>query len=471
MFTNDINQRLGEIDADLETLAGLTDPTEDDAARAEALKTEAAELRQARLESQERAQRIADAHRAAKEEGRAIAGASFQTLKKVDPFDHDARSLTDQEARDAARSILDRSESRHLSDDSKTKADWLIESLDSRMARWTLASSRPEYRSAFGKYITGRTHLLTNDERMAVERVDQEARTSLALADANGGYAVPALLDPSVIYTGNGNVNPIRQLARVETGMDDTWRGVTSAGVTASWDGEGTEVSDDGTTFGQPSVVAYKGQAFVSFSVEIEGDWAGLASSVGELFAIAKDDLETAAFATGDGSGKPTGIITALVANSTTVASNILPDTDGALYPDDVYDMFSALPPRYRPNASWMAEINAINEIRARGDDRLGQQTVNLAAGYDLSWLGKGVYENSGFPAFTGTTGVANIMVVGDFRQAYLVYDRVGARIETVQHLFNTSNNLPMGKRGLIYWFRTGGNAINPNAARLLRNT
>jgi HK97 family phage major capsid protein len=129
------------------------------------------------------------------------------------------------------------------------------------------------------------------------------------------------------------------------------------------------------------------------------------------------------------------------------------------------------LPPRYRPGATWQSEIAAINEVRSRGDDKLGNQTVNLAAGYDLQWLGKPVYENSGFPAFSGTTGVANILVVGDMRQAYVIFDRVGSRVELIPHLFNTSNNLPMGKRGLVYWFRTGGNVVNANAARLLRNT
>lgn len=470
MYLNDINARLGEIDAELEAIAALTDPTEDDAARAEALTSEIEELRQARQEAQERAVRIAEAHRKAKEEGRQVAGSSFHVMKKVEPYDADARNMSDGEARDAARAILDRPEARHVSDAGKEKAHSLINTMDSRLARWAVSTSRPEYRSAFAKYLAGRENLLTNDERRAVEAVDFESRTYMGLTGANGGYAVPMLLDPSVIYTGDGTANPIRQISRVVTGISNKWEGLATSGISASWDQEGAVVSDDSPDdFSRPTVEAHKGQAFVAFSVELEGDWTGLATEVGMLFAEAKDELETSAFATGSGSNQPTGIITALVAASGSVA-NVQPGTDGELHADDIRNLFGKLGPRYRQNASWVMSLDTLNEIRALGDDKLSNQTVDLTAGYNFSILGRPVYEDSGFPDFTGTTGVANIMVVGDFRN-YVVFDRVGARVEAVQHVFDPSTGRPTGQRGLVYWFRTGANVVNPNAFRLLRNT
>jgi HK97 family phage major capsid protein len=468
MFLNDINARIGELDAELEGIAALTDPTDDDVARTETILAERDELRQKGVAAAERTQRIAAAHAQAKAEGRTIAGAApFQVMQKVDPYSADTRMMNNGEVRDAARAILDRPEARHLPADSKEKADGLIQKLDTRLARYTIATSVPAYRSAFAKYISGKEMLLSNEERQAVQMADYESRTALALADSNGGYAVPALLDPSVIYTGNGTANPMRQISRIVTGMDDTWRGVSSSGITASWDAEAAEVSDDGPAFGQPTVVAYKGQAFVPFSVEIDGDWGGLSASIGELFAEAKDSLETTAFATGS-SSQPQGIITALVAGSGTIA-NVAPDTDGALYSADVYDLFAALPPRYRSNASWVMSLDAQNAVRALGDDKLGNFTVDLKAGYNFQLLGRPVYEQSAFPDFTGTTGVANIMVVGDFRN-YVIFDRVGSRVELIPHLFHTDTNLPRGQRGLIYWFRTGADSVNDNAFRLLRN-
>jgi HK97 family phage major capsid protein len=461
---NDINARVGELDIELEGIAALTDPTDQDVARTEAIVAERAVLIEEHAAAVARQARIAEAHQAAKAEGRAIAGSSFQHMQKVQPYEVDSRLLNSTEARDASRAILDRPEARHLQPEQKEKADRLIQTLDTRMAHYTLATMRPEYRSAFGKYAAGREALLTNDERRAV--IDVESRAALALADANGGYAVPALIDPSVIYTGNGSVNPMRQISRVVTGMDDTWRGVTSAGITASWDNEAAEVSDDSPTLGQPTVVAVKGQAFVQFSVEIEGDWGGLSTEMAEQFAIAKDDLEVTAHATGS---TPVGIITALVAGSGTIA-NVNPTTDALLGAVDVRALFAALPPRYRANATWLMSLDAMNEVRGLGDDKLGNQTVDLRAPYDFPLLGKPVYEHSGFPDFSGTTGPANIMVVGDFRN-YVIFDRVGSRLEAVPHLFHTSNNLPKGQRGLVFWWRTGADSVNDNAFRLLRNT
>jgi HK97 family phage major capsid protein len=390
-----------------------------------------------------------------------------QVMKKVDPYETDLRYMDAGEQRDAARAILDRPEARHLAPEQKEKADGLIGALGSRMAEHTVSTSRPAYRSAYVKYVSGREHLLTNEERMAVQAVD-ESRTALALADANGGYAVPALLDPAVIFTGSGVANPMRQVARIVTGMDDTWRGVTSAGITASWDSETIEVSDDGPTLGQATVVSRKASAFVPFSVEIEGDWAGLAAEMAVLFGEAKDTLETAGFATGSGSAdNPNGILVDLFAASGTVG--VLPTTDGAFGAIDVRALFGSLGPRYRPQASFMSSIDVMNEVR--GFDTSGglsNQTVNLTQPYSFNVLGRPYYENSGFPDFSGTTGAANILVVGDFKN-YVIFDRVGSRVEFLPHLLG-SNRRPSGSRGLWFWWRVGGKTVNTNAFRLLLN-
>lgn len=464
MFLNDINERLGAIDAELEVLRALPDPTEEDATRTESLATEVLALREERTRSEERTARILAAADKAKTEGTTIRGLSFEYMKKADPYDVDVRMLDADQVRDASFAVLDRSEARHLDADQKAHALKVISAGGSRVARLVLATSRPEYRRAWAKISTGRVDMLTPDEA----RASSEARTALALADANGGYAVPALLDPSVIYTGNGTANPMRQVSRIVTGMDDTWRGVTSAGITASWDSEGIQVSDDGPTLGTVSVVSHKASAFVPFSVEIEGDWAGLASEMGILFAESKDVLETAAFATGSGAAdNPTGILTDLFAASATVG--VLPTTDGAFGAIDVRAVFGALGPRYRPNATFMSSIDAMNEVR--GFDTTGglsNQTVNLSAPYDFAVLGRQYLENSGFPDFTGTTGASNILVVGDFRN-YVIFDRVGSHVELVP-LVMGANGRPTGQRGLYYWWRVGGKCVNTSAFRLLLN-
>jgi len=464
MLINDIEARIGEIGAELEVLASLADPTDEDLARAQELLEENGQLRQDKIAAGERIQKITEAHALAKAEGRDTAGSPFQQMKKVQPYETDLRMLDAEGLRGASRSILGQEEARHLTTPQRDQVDKLIGRMDPRVSKLIITTSRPEYRSAFTKYIAGDGDLMTNQERMAVG----EVRASYTLADAAGGFAVPALLDPSIILTSDGSVNPIRQVARVVTGIDDTWRGVSSAGITASWDSEGIEASDDGVAIAQPTVVSHKAQAFLSFTVEIEGDWSGFAEEASMLFADAKDTLETAAFATGPGDvDTPTGILTALFAASATVG--VLPTTDGSFGAVDVRNIFGQLPARWRPNASWMSSIDVMNEVR--GFDTTGglsNQTVDLTAPYSFALLGKPYYENSGFPAFSGTTGAANILVVGDFRQ-FVVFDRVGSRVELVPHLLG-SNRIPNGKRGLIFWWRVGSNVTAAGAFRLLLN-
>lgn len=464
MLINDINARLGEIDAELEALAALTDPTADDVARSEALITEAEERRNERIQAKERMERIAAAHTTAREQNRDIGGSPFQIMTKVDPYATDLRMMEPDQLKDSARSILERSEARHLNADQKQHTDALIGRHDGRVSKLIIATSRPEYRSAFAKYVSGNGDLLTNDERRAAA----EARTALALADANGGYAVPALLDPSVIFTGDGVANPMRQVARIVTGMDDTWRGVTSAGITASWDSETIEVGDDGPTLGQATVVSHKASAFVPFSVEIEGDWAGLAAEMAMLFAEAKDSLETSGFATGSGNvDTPSGILTDLFAASST--AGVLPTTDGQFGAVDVRNLFGSLGARYRAQASFMSSIDVMNEVR--GFDTSGglsNQTVDLTAPYNFQVLGRPYYENSGFPTFTGTTGAANILVVGDFRN-YVIFDRIGSRVEFIPHMLGSTRR-PNGQRGLYFWWRVGAKTVNTAGFKLLLN-
>ena len=378
----------------------------------------------------------------------------------------DVRFLGAAELKDHALRTLDnKSAAGHLSASSLAKAEGLVRSLGEQHNRHMVATMRPEYRSAFAKYTAGRENSLTAEELKAVDEV-RAASTS----DANGGYAIPELLDPAVILTNDGVVDPIRSISRVVTGMSDKWEGINSAGVTASWDAEGAEVSDDAPTLARPTITAYKGQAFIPFSVEIGGDWESLATEAVRMFADAKSRLEGTAFATGNGSSAPKGIITALDA---TTYAEVTPTTDGSFGAVDLFKVFNALPPRFRPNASFMMNLDVMNEIRTFSSSSNGTYyTVDLTEGYGFRVLGRPAYENSNFAEFTGTTGASNILVVGDFSN-YVVYDRVGSTLEYIPHLFSTGSGRPTGQRGWIMWFRTGADmvtsATNPGF-RLLQN-
>jgi HK97 family phage major capsid protein len=61
---------------------------------------------------------------------------------------------------------------------------------------------------------------------------------------SSGGFAIPITIDPSVILTGSGALNPVREVARVLTVGTREWRGVSSDGVTAGYVAEAVEATD-----------------------------------------------------------------------------------------------------------------------------------------------------------------------------------------------------------------------------------
>jgi HK97 family phage major capsid protein len=129
-----------------------------------------------------------------------------------------------------------------------------------QFARHILATGSPTYRKAFGKALGGAP--LTAEESRA-----------MSLTSASGGYAVPVTLDPTIIPTSNGAVNPWRAISRVEQITGNTWNGVSAGAVVASRDLEFEEVSDDSPTLAQPTATVTKAQAFIPFSIEVGQDW------------------------------------------------------------------------------------------------------------------------------------------------------------------------------------------------------
>jgi len=117
-------------------------------------------------------------------------------------------------------------------------------------ARYIDAVSNPHYERAFFKRVTRPDTAqfeMTPDEGEAMRLVAQvEAERAMSVGTTTaGGFGVPFTLDPSIMLSSDGSVNPLRQLATVTPITTTDWRGITSAGVTASFDSEAQEVSDD----------------------------------------------------------------------------------------------------------------------------------------------------------------------------------------------------------------------------------
>lgn len=377
-----------------------------------------------------------------------------------DPWDMRSISIMASRADIQARAITAIETLKHMPDENRARAVDLIETVDTRrgsLARHCLATGSPTYREAFLRAIFGQP--MTNEHVVAIE----EARAA-SLTDAAGGYAVPFTLDPTVIYTGDGATNPFRGRAREVNIVTDKWHGVTSAGVTASWDGEAEEASDDTPTLAQPEITPHKLQMWVPYTVEIEGDWQQLEAEIRMLMAIERDEKEAAAFAVGlgDASNQPEGVVTALSGGSYEIQTA----GSGAFAVADVYSLRNALPARYRGRASWIAEQTIYSLVR-RFDTTGGADLWTTLGGGDPDRLiGRPALESSEMA--TAVSAGNDIMVYGDLMQGYTIVNRVGMTVENVPHVFGTQNNRPTGQRGILAWLRVGGAVVNDNALRLL---
>ena len=391
-------------------------------------------------------------------------------IQRVDTEVADVRYLKPGEARDKALAVLEGA-GKHLEAGAGDKVDRLLRSRDANVdgahiARRLLVTENDDYRSAFVKLTTQAQPALTSDEARAVSAWNEFR--AMSSTDANGGFGVPVLIDPSIILTAQGSLNPFRAISRVETITTDEWKGVSSAGVSWSYDAEGSEVSDDAPTLAQPSVPVYTARGFIPYSIEIGQDYPGFAAEMARLLAEGYDELQAQAFATGSGSGQPTGIITALDANTNVEVKLTTAGTfDGA----QINKVWAALPDRYKANATFVMSHNVGNAIATFGNgNNLSFVTVDLTGVVSTIRTRPAAF-SSYFPDVpTSTTAAGNVLAVGDFRN-YVIAERAGMEVELVPHLFGTTNGRPTGQRGWFAYARHGADSVNDLGFRLLVNT
>lgn len=392
-----------------------------------------------------------------------------QVLRRDDPYQlletHGFHIQDPRQRRRAMETGLLRALENKIPDDGDTQrhVERLIKR-HSKNSEWVLnllARSHDDYESAWGKLINGNI-LLTPEEIRAAVAVG---------TNTQGGYLVPTHLDPTLIITNSGSSNIIRSISKVVTlsqAQGRTWNGVSTAGVTASWDGELVEVSDDTPGFTQPTVPTYMAQSLVQASILAEEDIAGLAGDILELFADARDRLEGAAHATGSGVGQPTGIFTALDANTNVEIISTTAATIGLV---DIHSVYRQVPVRWRKRSTWLANPLYTLAVKALGTALSASYSGDLTDPTASRWLGRPVVESDDAPTTQTTTANDNEIVLGDFGSSFLIVDKPGSfSVEFIPHLFNTANNLPDGRRGWYAHWRNGSDSINDVAFRLLQD-
>lgn len=392
-----------------------------------------------------------------------------QVMSRVDPWAHD--TLTP--VRDKALAAIDRTGIDSRSGDRVVAAvEEEARYGDRELSERMVAASSPDYRSAFTKLVALGMRMgepaafaaMTEAERGAVGAA---MRASMQVgSNPLGGYLVPTHLDPTIILTNSGWTNPLREIARVITlTSGNVWNGVTSAGVSASYDTELAEVSDDTPNdLGRIQVPVHMARAFVQFSLEMEqDDPAGVVEQMAVLFADAKGNLESSKFSTGSGTNEPTGLWTALDANTNVEITSTTAASIGTV---DLHSLYRQVPVRWRRRASWLMNPVYALSIKSLGTAVSASFTGDLTKAPAEYILDRPVVQDDYAPSTQTTTSLDPEVVFGDFTQ-FAIVDKIGMNVELLPTMLG-SNRRPVGARGLFAYWRNGSDTMVDNAFRLL---
>jgi len=314
------------------------------------------------------------------------------------------------------------------------------------IARHMLLTGSEDYQEAFRAY-------LENPEENA-------QRAALSLTNANGGYLLPFVLDPTIVLTNTGSANPWRRISNVKTTTSNTWNGVNSAGVNAAWLSEGGTVTDNSPTVANIVVTPAKAAAWVFGSYEVLED-TDFGQQLPGLLADAKDRLEENAFSVAGGSYPGTGAVT----GATTVVTTA---TTLVIAVGDVYATQGALPPRFRnaPGCSWVANVAIINAFRQLDTAGGSSFWTNLGKGQPETLLGAPIYESSSMSA---TKSVGSLEAIfGDFGQ-FIIVDRVGVSMVYEPLVKGSGSQFPSGQAGWFMFWRVGSALSTVNAFRVMK--
>lgn len=361
------------------------------------------------------------------------------------------------------------------------RAEELLLTVDNsgrELAKRMLLTGGDDYERAFTKVLRhGSDAWCTQEERQALLRAQH---LGVGGSDTGGGYAVPFQLDPTVMLTSAGVVNPIRELARVETIVGKEWQGVTSSGTSVSRGAETDVAPDASFTLAQPTLRTNRVQGYTVFSIEIDLSWSALRSEITRMLVDAKGQEENS-FITGNGSGTaPGGVNGSLPGTTAAGASDVeLAVAASGVTALDLYNLEEALDARWEGNASWLAHKSFYNKVRQLATDGTGGSmnnlfSENLANATPRRLLDYPTYRSTAMPSVASATAdsdgfgaPAGLAIFGDFKQ-FLIVDRIGMSVEMVPTVLDPTTGRPTGQRGVYTYWMNNSKILIPNAFRRL---
>ncbi|MBE7727949.1 MAG: phage major capsid protein [Enterocloster citroniae] len=275
--------------------------------------------------------------------------------------------------------------------------------------------------------------------------------------DSEGGYLVPDEYERTLVEALEEE-NVFRQMAKViQTSSGDRKIPVVASKGTASWIDEEGAFPESDDSFGQVSIGAYKLGTMIKVSEELLNDSVfDLQSYISREFARRIGAKEEEAFFTGNGTGKPLGILAATGGAETGVTAA----SATAVTADELIDLFYSLKSPYRKKSVWVLNDSTIKSIRKLKDTN-GQYLwqPSLVAGTPDTILGRPVKTSAYMPAIAAG---AKSIAFGDFSY-YWIADRQGRSFKRLNELFAAT-----GQVGFLASQRVDGRLILAEAVKVL---
>lgn len=275
--------------------------------------------------------------------------------------------------------------------------------------------------------------------------------------DSEGGYLVPDEYERTLVEALEEE-NVLRQLAKViRTSSGDRKIPVVATKGTASWIDEEGAYTESDDSFGQVSIGAYKVGTMIKVSEELLNDSVfDLESYIAKEFARRIGAKEEEAFFTGDGSGKPLGVLAATGGAETGVTAA----SSTAITADELMDLFYSLKSPYRKKAVWVLNDSTIKAVR-KLKDSTGQYLwqPSLMAGTPDTLLGRPVKTSTYMPVIAAG---AKTIAFGDFSY-YWIADRQGRSFKRLNELYAAN-----GQVGFLGSQRVDGKLVLSEAVKIL---
>ena len=276
-------------------------------------------------------------------------------------------------------------------------------------------------------------------------------------ADTEGGYLVPDEYEHTLVEALEEE-NIFRPLAHViRTASGERKIPVVSSKGTADWIEEGGAFPETTDTFGQVTLGSFKLGTTIKISEELLNDSVfDLENYIAREFARRIGSKEEEAFFTGDGSGKPLGLLADKGGAEVGVTAAAT-----AITADELLDLYFSLLSPYRKKATWVVNDSTIKAIRKLKDNN-GQYLwqPGLIANAPDTILGRPVKTSAFMPSIAAG---AKSIIFGDFKY-YWIADRQGRTFKRLNELYATN-----GQVGFLASQRVDGKLILPEALKVLK--